>query len=95
MMEKLLKASQFIMIPCFILLVASSVSPQGDDRTSGKVVDQQGGVLPGATVVAEHVDTGLARTATTNAAGIYVFPALDRGNYTVHRELPSEGVEIK
>ena len=83
-MKKHLKVpAQLVLISCFILLLASSASPQGDDRISGKVVDQQGGVLPGATVVAEHVDTGLARTTTTNAAGHYVVHALAPGNYTV------------
>ncbi|HEY7465631.1 MAG TPA: TonB-dependent receptor [Dehalococcoidia bacterium] len=52
---------------------------------SGTVLDEQGGVLPGATVTL----TGKAGsvTATTDARGDYRFPTVDPGAYSVQGEL--------
>ena len=38
---------------------------------AGKVADQQGGVLPGATVVAVHTPTGTTYQAVTDVDGRY------------------------
>ncbi|HJS73637.1 MAG TPA: carboxypeptidase regulatory-like domain-containing protein, partial [Vicinamibacteria bacterium] len=70
------------------LLLASTALPQSANRISGKVTDPQDAILPGATVVATHVETGIRSETTTNAAGIYVFPSLDPGNYTVDVTMP-------
>jgi hypothetical protein len=51
----------------------------------GTVTDEQGGALPGVTVTLTG-KTG-TRTATTNAAGEYRFPALDIGSYEVRAEI--------
>ncbi len=51
---------------------------------SGVVVDDQGGVVPGATVVVTDQATGVPLApATTNQAGIFSFPALQPGTYAV------------
>ena len=44
------------------------------------VVQDSGGVLPGATVTIRNVDTGLTRSVPTGADGAYRFPALPGGN---------------
>ena len=54
---------------------------------TGLVADAQGGVLPGATVTATHVETGTAHVATTEASGTYTFAFLTPGNYTIAAEL--------
>jgi hypothetical protein len=43
----------------------------GTAQISGVVRDQQGGVLPGVTVVLRNQDTGVARTAVSEADGRY------------------------
>ena len=53
----------------------------------GAVVDESGGVLPGVTLTATHVDTGTARTTVTTSSGSYVMPALPIGVYTIRAEL--------
>jgi hypothetical protein len=54
----------------------------------GKVTDQQGGVLPGATVTITNVATGLSSEVVTNAAGSYLFPSLDPGEYRLNVTMP-------
>jgi hypothetical protein len=55
---------------------------------SGRVIDQQGGVIPGAQVTARHVETNLAAEATTDQEGRFRFPYLRVGSYevTVHQD---------
>jgi outer membrane receptor protein involved in Fe transport len=71
-----------------ILMHAAAALPQSANRISGKVTDPQGAVLPGATVVATHVNTGIKSETTTNASGIYVFHSLEPGNYSVEVSMP-------
>lgn len=56
-------------------------------QISGVVKDQQGGVVPGATVTALHVGRRQPTTAVTNATGYYVFPNLEPGIYEVSAEI--------
>ncbi|HSF20220.1 MAG TPA: carboxypeptidase regulatory-like domain-containing protein [Vicinamibacteria bacterium] len=57
-------------------------------RVGGKVTDQQGGVLPGASVSITNVATGLTTEVVTNAAGSYSFPSLDPGSYRLSVAMP-------
>ena len=51
---------------------------------TGSVVDPQGGVIPGATVVLIHEAQGTKSAPTvTNASGDYVFPNVTAATYTV------------
>ena len=59
--------------------VASAQSTTG--QFNGHVVDQSGAIVPGATVTLLDVQTGLARTSTTNSAGLYTFPLVAPGEY--------------
>ena len=55
---------------------------------TGTVVDQSGAVLPGVTVtVTGESLIGGARTAVTDENGVYRFPALPPGTYSVSAEL--------
>ena len=53
----------------------------------GVVKDPLGGVLPGATVTAVHVASGLKVERTTDNAGRFFLPALPVGEYTLSVEL--------
>ena len=53
----------------------------------GQLRDSSGAVIPGATVVATHEGTGVAREATTDVNGEFVLSALPNGPYTVKIEL--------
>ena len=69
------------------LLLASSTAYAQNAQVSGILKDQTGGVLPGVTITAKNVETGLTRTAVTEATGEYRVPALPPGTYAVSAEL--------
>ena len=49
----------------------------------GTVTDSTGAVVPGANVTVRGEDTGATRSTVTNASGVYSFPELQVGIYTV------------
>ena len=53
----------------------------------GRVTDEQGGTLPGATIVLRQLETNTTRTGTTESRGQYYLPNLPAGRYEVTVEL--------
>ena len=53
----------------------------GSGGIQGSITDPGGAVVPGATVVATNVGTGVATTRQTNDAGLYVIKPLPPGEY--------------
>jgi hypothetical protein len=73
-----------------VLLVTPSLRAQtSQGRISGRVADQTGAVVAGATVTILNPETGIKRVLTTNATGEYFAPNLDPGVYTITVEAPS------
>ena len=67
-------------------LLAGAAAAQETVNTasvSGRVVDPQGGVVPGAQVTARQSDTNVVRETTTDADGRFRFPYLRIGPYTI------------
>ena len=54
---------------------------------SGEVKDGSGALLPGASVTVVNKATNATRTTVTNSAGLFDFPALPPGAYSVTAEL--------
>src|SRR5262249_55547237 len=72
-----------------VLLSPLAVFSQGNfGRILGSVKDPSGAVLPGASVNIIDTQRGLARTVTTDEAGLYNAPTLTPGTYTVRVEFP-------
>jgi outer membrane receptor protein involved in Fe transport len=73
----------------FVLVLASGFSPVWSQNAisggaiSGRIADSSGGVISGANVVLKNADTGLEISQKTNTVGIYSFPALAVGAYTL------------
>ena len=68
------------------LLVLGVASAQGQSTLAtltGTVVDGSAAVIPGASVVATNLATGLQRQAATDPAGGFLVPNLDPGRYVV------------
>jgi hypothetical protein len=74
-----------------LLLLAGAAAPataqQQLGAIQGTITDQTGGVLPGVTVTATNLDTGIARAAVSNQVGVYRIQSLDPGRYKVAADL--------
>ena len=69
-----------------VLALASGVFAQTQITAGviqGTVLDEQGGVVPGANVEVKNPDTNFSRTLTTNADGRFVFLQLQPGRYVL------------
>ena len=82
------------------VLVSSPLFAQATATISGRVVDQAGAVLPGATITVTNAATGAVRETVTNEEGLYSVPALLPGTYKVRAALAGfsaqerEGLEV-
>ena len=63
----------------FCVLALHGQTPLG--TVSGLAVDASGGAVAAASVTLTNNDTGVRRTAATNASGAYAFPDLPPGTY--------------
>src|SRR5260370_1447499 len=82
------KAKSLSMLLACVL--AWSIAVYGQAPTGiilGTVMDESGAVIPNATITITNKATGVARTATTNAEGLYSAPALQAGQYEVRVEV--------
>ena len=68
-------ACLFTLVGCFAFAQTSNTS------LSGTVKDQQGSVIPNATIVLTNVATATARTQKTSQEGHYSFDLLTPGDY--------------
>ncbi len=67
--------------------VGSANAQQTTGIITGRVVDQQGAAVPGASVTALNTLTGFSRTGTSDAEGLYRLAALPVGTYDLTTEL--------
>src|SRR5512139_4038230 len=85
------------------VLVLCSVTSSGQTlgQITGRVTDESGAVLPGASVTATNEGTNATRAMTTNPEGLYSFPFLQPGLYRVEAEaqgfqkLVRRGIELQ
>ncbi len=70
-----------------LLLILAAALPARAQRTTasirGTVTDATGGVVPGADVTVKGTDTGLTQSTVTNTDGVFSFPELPVGTYSV------------
>src|SRR4029078_885623 len=71
----------------FGLAPAAAQTGQNFGELVGKVTDDQGGVLPGVTVTLSGPAVMGTQTAVSNERGIYRFPGVNTGTYTLKFEL--------
>jgi outer membrane receptor protein involved in Fe transport len=78
------------------LLLAAGLAAQDVGGTIfGRVGDQSGRALPGASVSARNVGTGVTRTAPADAAGLYRLVALPVGTYELTIALAGFATEVR
>lgn len=91
----------FVSIVFAILLAASLFAQDPRGAITGTVIDQSSASIPGATVRATNVETGVSASAASNAAGSYHIPFLPPGVYRVSAEATGfkrfvrDGIEVR
>src|SRR5918994_5804611 len=68
--------------------VSAALAQQGFSELRGRVIDEQGSVLPGVPVVARHQESGLYRETVSGSDGSFFFSAMTPGVYEIAAELP-------
>jgi len=67
-----------------VFLFALLASAQGTDAVvTGTVLDPTGAAMPDTAVTALNTDTGVSKTVMSNSSGVYEFPTLPPGAYTL------------
>lgn len=74
-----------VLLTSFLLfgLAVTAKSQAGTGEVLGIVKDQSGAVIPSATIQLTSQEQGWTRTTTTSSAGLYDFPAVPVGHYTI------------
>jgi hypothetical protein len=85
-----------------VLLAGALVHGQtATGSLGGAITDPNGASVPGTKVVATHVESGRKAETLSSEGGLYVFPSLAIGNYTVSfeksgfKKLNRQGIEIR
>ena len=65
------------------LLASTMLAQTSTSRIAGTVTDATGAVVPGAKITAKDEANGVSYTQTTTGAGLYTFPSLPVGRYTI------------
>ena len=75
------------LLALFLLTSVSASAQQTTGTIVGRVLDDQGAAIPGATVIATSASTGFTREAISDAEGVYRLSALPVGRYDMTVEL--------
>ncbi len=79
--ENCMRRAMCVMALCLAMAASAWASVTGS--ISGTVKDNSGAIVPGATVVATNLATGVKAETQTNSEGVYSFLALPAGKYQV------------
>jgi hypothetical protein len=79
--------ARVILATLFITTVAIDGGAQTGATLAGRVLDPDGGVLPGVTIVVRQTETSLQRLTTSDVQGRYTMAALPPGSYEIRAEL--------
>jgi hypothetical protein len=83
-----------MMLAVFCFTVGSS-SAFAQASISGRTLDEQEGVIPGAMVTVRHLETNATRTLATTEGGRFYFSNLPVGTYEIRVELPGFATHVR
>jgi hypothetical protein len=89
---------RIISVTFAILFFAISAFPQAQMSSGdikGTITDATSAVIAGAKVTVTNIDTGVARTLSSDMTGNFRFFVLPSGNYEVKIELPGFGTHVR
>ena len=82
------RLARLIALAALVLVPAFAAAQSADTATLlGTVTDQQDAGIPGVSMTARNIDTGLTRTVVSEASGSYRIVALPPGRYELAAEL--------
>jgi hypothetical protein len=90
-MRKLLLAAVFLLC---VSVSVSSFAQTSNATVGGTVSDASGALIPGVTVIATNIATGIVTTVITNESGAYQFASLQTGTYNISAELSGFQTQI-
>src|ERR687888_325782 len=86
-MPKIASHGLCLFLGLVVLAALTARTPaQTQGEITGVITDSSGAVVPDAAVTVTNVATGAVRRVVSNEAGVYNFPALQPGVYTVRVE---------
>ena len=85
--SKVVVSSLFLL--CFTPILGTLWAQGPVGTINGSILDATGAVVPGATVIATNVATGVESKTTSTSAGAYTLPYLPAGTYTIRVSAPS------
>jgi hypothetical protein len=80
---RFLSCSRWLLLCAVLLATFVPLSAQQNSEITGMVTDPAGNAIVGAQVKLTEASTGYNRAITTDNAGLFTFPALNVGTYTV------------
>ena len=80
-----MRNSMFVLL---FFIATLAVAQTSTSEISGTVRDSSGAVVPAATVTLTNEATGITYNQSTTSAGLYNFPALPVGSYTITVQAP-------
>ncbi len=75
-------------ISLFLLLSFTALSQTSTTQVSGTVFDNTGAVVSGAAITVTNTATGVTLKQVTNSSGLYAFPSIVIGTYSITAEMP-------
>lgn len=87
MTPKKLFALATLLLMWSLLALPGALAQTSTSRISGTVTDAAGAVVAGAKVTAKNEATGITYTQTTTEAGLFAFPSLPVGGYSITVEM--------
>jgi hypothetical protein len=73
-----------VLLPFFLIAIwATFAAAQSTASIEGTVTDGSGAVISGAKVTVKNSAVGIERSATTDATGVFRFPSLPLGEYSI------------
>jgi hypothetical protein len=90
-LKKLASAAIFLLISsmAFPLVAPPAMAQATTGSVQGVVTDEKGAVIEGADITARHTATGVETKTKSNDQGLYTFPRLQPGSYTLTVEKQS------
>lgn len=85
-MRKILCWKSFVVLLVMLILSGAAYAQTGRATVKGVVKDQQGNVVPGATITLTNADKNFSRTQTANENGAYTFTTIPPGTYKLEVE---------